>query len=557
MLELRQIKLPVNHDAQDIESAIIANLCLSNIFGKTIPQFDYSVIRKSIDARKKPSLYFIYSVCVDFKDAKTDKRILAYLGKRRKSSADVLLYEPVVFTPTSYKKFDALSKRPIVIGTGPAGLFAAYILALSGLKPLILERGECVEERQKSVNAFWNGGKLNTESNVQFGEGGAGTFSDGKLNTLTKDKFGIQSFILKTFVEHGAPEKIIYDAKPHIGTDILAGVVVSMREEIIRLGGEYRFNAKVTDFCVANDKISGVIASGSDEPLKSDHIILAIGHSSRDTFVKLKECGVNLEQKSFAMGFRLRHPQRLINKSQYGYEHNPYLEAADYKVAATSSNGKRIYSFCMCPGGYIVNASSETERICVNGMSYSARDGQYANSAIIVGIDTIDFPPQKGCSSDDPLLGMYYQMELERKAYDLGNGAIPVQPYRDFAKRVLNQNNDGSESTEDFLNAVKGTCKNADLTEIFDNGINEAFVECMERFGRSINGFDSDDAVMYGVEARTSSPVRILRDENFMSNIKGLYPCGEGAGYAGGIMSAAVDGVKVAMSIIDKIGALS
>lgn len=582
MLEVRQVKLPVSHSDSNMRDAISKALYLGKIYKSNPPHFDYKILRKSIDARKKPIIYFIYSVCVDFGNDNADGRILDYIERHtKKNSDDIVKFNPVIFTPPvpgDYKGAAGdLYKPPIVIGSGPAGLFAAYILACAGAKPIIVERGEDVDKRQKSVEAFWQGAALNPNSNVQFGEGGAGTFSDGKLNTLTKDKFGIQSFVLETFVRHGAPEKIIYDAKPHIGTDILSLVVKSMREEIVRYGGTFLFESCATDFIIDKSKessesflgkVTGVVINDGDRKIYSDTVILAVGHSARDTFLTLKERGINMEKKSFAMGFRLRHPQKLINKSQYGSEENDCLEAADYKLAATSKSGRRIYSFCMCPGGYIVNASSEDGRLCVNGMSYSMRDGEYANSAIIVGLDPEDFPAVPGVSPDDALLGMYYQRQLEEKAYKLGAGCIASQNYLDFEKTVCKKHGDkdmygvlsenhtdeviDAECNRDISKGLKGKSAAADLTSIFTDDINEAFIDCMKQFGRKIDGFDGESAVMYAIEARTSSPVRILRDDSYLSNIKGLYPCGEGAGYAGGIMSAAVDGVKVAMSIIGR-----
>ena len=588
MLELRQLKLNTDHTDEDLRSAVIKTLKLEKLFGGRIPDFTIIPLRKSTDARRKPLIYFTYSVSLDFADKDIDKAIIEHVRKK-KLKCDILPYNPVEFIVPNPIKTDDNGMRPVVIGSGPAGLFAAYILALLGLRPIIAERGERIEKRQISVETFWNEHIFNAESNVQFGEGGAGTFSDGKLNTLTKDKYGIQAFVLETFVKNGAPCRIMYDAKPHMGTDVLAKVIKSMRDKITSLGGEYLFDSKVTGFKTKSPaadsggintnsfgqaydgEITGVIINGGEKIIKTDKVILAIGHSARDTFETLKALGVKMEQKAFAMGFRVRHPQSLINESQYGCKENPYLEAADYKLAGAARDGRRIYSFCMCPGGYIVNASSEEKRLCVNGMSYSKRDGAYANSAVIAALEPCDFPVRKGESKDDPLLGMYYQRELEEKAYSLGGGRIPAQSYEEFAKAVnmrsgnlhINscdiaeynncENADwvcaDKQCPDTICEGIKGDVSYADLTSIFPKDINEAFIECMGAFGRKIKGFDGKDAMLYALEARTSSPVRILRDDKHMSSIKGLYPCGEGAGYAGGIMSAAVDGIKTAMNI--------
>ncbi len=435
----------------------------------------------------------------------------------------------------------------MIIGMGPAGLFCAYYLAQHGYAPVILERGEDVDTRQADVEAFWKTGRLKPDSNVQFGEGGAGTFSDGKLNTLVKDKYGRNTEVLKTFVKHGAEPAILYQAKPHIGTDVLSRVVKSMREEILRLGGEVRFHSQVTEVLTANGQVTGVIVNGREE-IPCEQVVLAPGHSARDTFSMLYEKNFPMTAKPFAVGFRVEHPQSLINVSQYGAEHVKGLGVAAYKVTAKTGTGRGVYSFCMCPGGYVVNASSEPGRLVVNGMSYSGRDGKNANSAIIVAVTPADY------GSEHPLAGIEFQRRLEQRAYELCDGKLPVQRYGDFREKVTGEAREIQNRPEDGLwDNLEPQCKGefawADLTGILPGECNQAFVEGMDSFDRQIHGFASPAAILTGVESRTSSPVRIERDENLQSEIRGCYPCGEGAGYAGGITSAAMDGIRVAEQI--------
>lgn len=408
-----------------------------------------------------------------------------------------------------------------------------------------------MDARIRDVERFWQEGVLKPDSNVQFGEGGAGTFSDGKLNTLVKDKDGRNLAVLQTFVKFGAKESILYEAKPHIGTDALCDIVKSMRKEIIRLGGQVRFQSKVTGLCIQNGRLTGVIINGQEE-LSCNQAVLAIGHSARDTFDMLYQAQIPMEAKAFAVGFRVEHPQSMINVSQYGMENPGALGAASYKVAAQTSVGRGVYSFCMCPGGYVVNASSEEGRLAVNGMSYSGRNGVNANSAVIVAVTPEDFKEKH------PLAGIAFQRSLEEKAYELGRGKIPVQRYGAFKRcveRELTQKEDekiteqASEEGAFLMPQNKGGYRYADVSRILPEECNRAFVEGMTQFGRMIPGFDREDALLSGVESRTSSPVRIRRDETLQSEIRGLYPCGEGAGYAGGITSAAMDGIRVAEAV--------
>ncbi|MDE6518277.1 MAG: FAD-dependent oxidoreductase, partial [Acetatifactor sp.] len=448
-------------------------------------------------------------------------------------------------------------------------------LALHGYKPIVLERGWDVDRRTLDVQSFWDNGILQPQSNVQFGEGGAGTFSDGKLNTLVKDKYGRNREVLRTFVAHGAPERILYDARPHMGTDVLTRVVKSMRQEILAHGGQVFFGTMLEGLELEENsrRIKAVHISGGGY-IPCGQLVLAIGHSARDTFQMLYEAGLPMEAKPFAVGMRIEHPQSMINQAQYGVADpgsqgsamepglgptlEPGLGPASYKVTAQASNGRGVYSFCMCPGGYVVNASSEPGRLAVNGMSYSGRDSSNANSAIIVSVTPEDY------GGRHPLSGVEFQRRLEERAWQLGQGAVPVQRYGLYkecveqgcsqeelaAKQGLSVSQLLQDDREQPLHpCIKGKWRESDLSGLLPEELNRAFVEGMEQFGRQIPGFDRPDAILSGVESRTSSPVRILRDEELQSRIQGIYPCGEGAGYAGGITSAAMDGIKVAEAI--------
>ncbi len=532
MLRINQIRLPVDHTEEELKKKISKKLGL-----KIIP-FHYEIIRQSIDARKKPEIYYSYVIDVEVQD---EQSILKKL-----KDTQVVMQKPLVYRfPYKSQKGSPRKLRPVIIGFGPAGLFCGYMLAMNGFQPIILERGESVEERERAVEKFWQSGILNSESNVQFGEGGAGTFSDGKLNTLVKDKDGRGRAVLSVLVSAGAPENILYDYKPHIGTDVLKTVVTQMRQTIIAHGGEVRFGQKVTGFLIEDGHMAGVRIN-QQETLAADQVVLAIGHSARDTFSVLQDAFIPMEAKAFAVGLRVEHPQRLINLSQYGREEHPILGAAPYKVVSGHAEPS-VYSFCMCPGGYVVNASSEEGRTAVNGMSYSHRAGENANSAIVVTVLPKDY------GDGQPLSGIAFQRQLEEKAFAIGKGQVPVEYYKEYKQNVLGEKPaDGFSKTIDvreFQPAIKGQWRFAPVHEILPAALNQAFVRGMTEFGRQIKGFDDDYTLISGVESRTSSPVRILRDETLQSAVRGLFPCGEGAGYAGGIMSAAMDGIKVAEAV--------
>ena len=523
-----QLKLKPGHSERELYEKAAGLLRISE---KEIRQL--IIRKKSMDARKKPVLFYVYTL--DIEAANEEK-----LVKRSKGAAILVHSTSYCFPEVRGEKS---IEHPVVVGTGPAGLFCGLLLARAGFAPILLERGKSVEERQKDVEAYWAGGNLCSESNVQFGEGGAGTFSDGKLNTLVKDKYGRNTEVLKTLVEFGAPPEILYESKPHIGTDILQKVVTNLRREIIRLGGQVWFESKMTELVIENGSISGVTING-ERVLSTKAVILAIGHSARDTFSMLYEKNVPMEAKPFAVGFRVEHRQEMINTGQYGENYPKILPAASYKVAAKTSDGRGVYSFCMCPGGYVVNASSEEGRLCVNGMSYSGRKGENANSAVIVSVSPKDY------ENEHPLAGIAFQRKLEENAYRAGAGKVPVQTYGSFKESVVQEglSVDAAKGAS-FAPAIKGEYIFADITRILPMRLNKGIIEGMEQFAASIQGFNSPDTLLSGVEARTSSPVRILRDETFQSVIKGLYPCGEGAGYAGGITSAAMDGIKVAEAV--------
>lgn len=529
MIRLSQITMPVGHSREALEQKCYK---LLRIAKSDVTSF--TIVKQSIDARKKPDIFYSYTVdVVCINETKV-------FHKCKLKQAELI--KPVTYKFPAFAG-DDYAKKIIIVGMGPAGLFCAYELAKHGFKPVLLERGENVDDRLKKVQAFWEHGTLDTQSNVQFGEGGAGTFSDGKLNTLVKDTYGRSLEVLSIFAQNGAPEQILYDAKPHIGTDILAKVVKNMREQIIAWGGEVHFNSQVTGLSIEGDTITGVDTIDGRH-YDADAVVLAVGHSARDTFAYLHQLGITMTSKPFAVGFRVQHPQAMINKSQYGVENHPTLGAAPYKVVAKTSVNRGVYSFCMCPGGYVVNASSEEGRTVVNGMSYSGRNSACANSAIIVSVTPDDY------GSEHPLAGVWFQRKLEEKAFALGKGRIPIQQYGPFKESVTGEA--ANQTLPDFEPCMKGGYIEADLSKVLTPEMNQAFVEGMEHFDKIIPGFASSNVWMCGVESRTSSPLRIERDKSLQSNILGLYPCGEGAGYAGGITSAAMDGLKVAEELAKK-----
>ncbi|MFI3172200.1 MAG: FAD-dependent oxidoreductase [Eubacteriales bacterium] len=525
MIKITQLKLKVTHTEQELTQLILNTLRI-----KKEELREWSIEKKSIDARKKPDIYYVYSV---YAEVENESKILKHFSGSKHNNIMSTNCSKYEFPQTGTT---VLNAPPVIVGSGPAGLFCAYELALAGYCPIVLERGGSVEERIEDVTHFWNTGLLNPESNVQFGEGGAGTFSDGKLNTGVKDPFGRNKHVLETFVAHGAPEEILYDSKPHIGTDILIDVVRNMRNHIIELGGEVRFHSKVTDLIIEDKKISGVLINDIDQ-INSEVVILAIGHSARDTFEALYKKQIAMEPKSFAIGVRVEHLQETINQSQYGEQYPSVLPASPYKLTATLPSKRGVYSFCMCPGGYVVNASSEQGLLAVNGMSYSDRSSKNANSAIVVTIQPEDY--QKDEYISHPLAGMYYQQALERKAFQLANGLVPVQLFGDFCK------NKPSTTYGSITPEIKGLFSLVNLRQILPDFLASSIEEGIQIFGKKIKYFSSPDVLLSGIESRTSSPIRILRNKVLESDVTGLYPCGEGAGYAGGITSAAIDGIKV------------
>ncbi len=538
MLLINQIKLKPYYTYDDLKKKVSAHL---KVFETEIKRLQ--ILRISVDARRKPDIYWVLSVCCEVEN---ESSVL-----RRLSDDKAVRYEPVEYHPVVRGTLK-LKNRPIVVGAGPAGLFCAYYLAKAGFEPIILERGYDIDSRIRDVEEFWSTGNLSPNSNIQFGEGGAGAFSDGKLNTLINDKSGRSREVLKLFVECGADEDILTDSKPHIGTDVLVKVIKNLHEKIREFGGEFKFNAEVTDITVNDGILSGVTINGLIKQ-PADICILAIGHSARNTFEMLYDKGVKIEAKDFAVGLRVEHEQKLINDAMYGPDPDiqKVFPVASYKLTYKASSGRGVYSFCMCPGGYVVNASSEPGRTCVNGMSYKKRDGKHANSAIIVTVGKEDY------GSDHPLAGMYFQRKLEEAAYAQGNGAIPVQFYNDFKTEVTTGLEFITDNEPDNILKICPECKGdysySHVSEILPQEINEALIEGMEYFGKIIPGFNDDTVILSGVESRTSSPVKMLRDDAFESeSVKGLYPCGEGAGYAGGIMSAAMDGMKVFEAVIGR-----
>ncbi|MFA6920987.1 MAG: NAD(P)/FAD-dependent oxidoreductase [Gallionella sp.] len=527
MLRLTEIKLPVGHAIDEIRAAILKRLGLS-----ADELIHYVVFKRGTDARKAHAILFTYTLDVEVQD---ENAILArFKNDQHVKIAPDTSYHFVARAPEN------LTARPVVIGMGPAGLFAGLLLAQMGFKPLILERGKAVRERTKDTFGLWRQGVLNPESNVQFGEGGAGTFSDGKLYSQIKDPRHLGRKVLNEFVTAGAPEEILYVSHPHIGTFRLVGMVEKMRETIQSLGGEIRFESRVDDIEIVDGQVAGVVLA-SGERIATNHLVLAVGHSARDTFEMIHKRGIYIEAKPFSIGFRIEHPQSLIDSARYGKNAgNELLGAADYKLVHHAGNGRAVYSFCMCPGGTVVAAASEPGRVVTNGMSQYSRNERNANAGIVVGITPEDYP-------GSPLAGMEFQRELESRAYELGGCTYqaPGQLVGDFLA--------GRPSTK--LGSVQPSYTPGvhltDLATALPDYAIAAIKEALPAFARQIKGFDLSDAVLTGVETRTSSPIRIKRNADDLQSIntRGLYPTGEGAGYAGGILSAAVDGIEVAEAV--------
>jgi uncharacterized FAD-dependent dehydrogenase len=528
MLRLTEIKLPLAHTGSDLTAAILTRLGIA-----AAELISHVVYKRGVDARKKNAILYTYTLDVTVRDEAAI--LVRYSNEQHIKIAPDTRYHFVAQAPQN------LTSRPVVIGMGPAGLFAGLLLAQMGFRPLILERGKAVRERTKDTFGLWRQGVLNPESNVQFGEGGAGTFSDGKLYSQIKDPRYLSRKVLDEFVKAGAPSEILYESHPHIGTFRLVGMVEQMRATIQSLGGEIRFGSRVDDIEIADGAVRGVVLA-SGERIATDHLILAIGHSARDTFAMIHKRGIYIEAKPFSIGFRIEHPQTLIDRARLGANAgNPQLGAADYKLVYHASNGRSVYSFCMCPGGTVVAATSEAGRVVTNGMSQYSRNERNANAGIVVGITPeVDYP-------GDPLAGVEFQRRWESRAYELGGGTYraPGQLVGDFLA--------GRASTK-FGNVTPSYTPGVHLTDLAtalpDYAI-AAIREALPAFAKQINGFDLPDAVLTGVETRTSSPIRIKRNQDDMQSINtsGLYPTGEGAGYAGGILSAAVDGIEIAEAV--------
>jgi uncharacterized FAD-dependent dehydrogenase len=529
VLRITELPLPLDYTPAALRAAVVKRLKI-----RDADLLEFTLFKRSYDARKKNSgIFFICIVDVEVADeAAVLKR---FAQDRQIGPAPDTAYHPVAKAPSN------LAERPIVIGFGPGGLFAALLLAQMGFKPIVLERGRDVRRRTQDTWGLWRKKILTPESNVQFGEGGAGLFSDGKLYSQIKDPKFYGRKVMHEFVRAGAPEEILFVSKPHIGTFRLTGIVEKMRAEIIALGGEVRFESKVTDVLIESGRIEGVMLENG-ETLRSQHVVLALGHSSRDTLRMLERRGVFLEAKPFAIGFRIEHPQSLVDRARFGrFAGHPELGAADYKLVHHASNGRSVYSFCMCPGGTVVAATSEAGRVVTNGMSQYSRNERNANAGIVVGISPeADFP-------GGPLAGVALQEALEEKAFELGGRdyCAPGQLVGDFLR------GNASSALGEVQPSYQPGVKLGDLAPSLPAYAIEAIREALPMFARQLHGFDRDDAVLTGVESRTSSPVRITRDAETLQslNVRGLYPCGEGAGYAGGILSAGVDGIKVAEAV--------
>ena len=517
MIRVREVKIAIENNNDTFIKNKLKKIIKTEIIS-------YEIVKKSIDARK--DILYVYTFDVEVKN---EKEIL----NRNEKNIIEKPNEEYIFEITGKEK---LNNRPVIVGAGPAGLFLAYILSENNYRPIVIERGEKIEDRLNTVEKFWKDNILNENSNVQFGEGGAGTFSDGKLNTLVRDKFNRNKKVFDIFVECGAPKEIMYENKPHIGTDILRNVVVNIRNKIIDKGGEFRYNSKMTDIIISNNKVKKIIINDKEE-LECDNLFLALGHSSRDTFYLLNDKGLEMKSKPFAVGLRIMHKQEDINKCLYG-KHYKDMPPASYKLTYNTKDGRGVYSFCMCPGGYVVNASSEKERLVINGMSNYKRDSKIANSALVVSVTPKDF-------GEDLFSGLEFQRDLESRAYKLGNGNIPLQRYIDFI-------NNKETTNIKYEPEIKGNYSFSNLNKLLPNYIVDSIKEAMPSFKKQIDCYDDDDSLLLGVESRTSSPITILRDDYGMSNIEGIYPVGEGAGYSGGITTSAMDGLKQAENFAKK-----